>query len=391
MERRPRVIPRTPSCRSRRVVFKSTLGLIDPFPHAQLDEARAPSSMHTPPRDRLYHRAMVKEGMLLVLTLEVLAAGCGGGSSGPRVSGSAGSVGAAGATGSAGAAGSAGATGSAGAQAGMGGSSAGGSTGQAGGAGQTSGAAGAQAGAGGGDAGVSVDAKTDVSAAGGSSGAGGTGAGGSGGSMSFLPAGYTGTPFAALKIPGRINACDYDRGGAGVAWCHNTGACGSGTVTGDYPGGSGVYRPPIPATAQLCSGAACADNVGVCRMNPAKPDNTIMGQPMPPTDTYLCYSVAGEWTKYTVVVEQAGTYAVGGVMAVPQGGGVNLSFGANITTGNLMLAITPTTHSGSGENYHSWDTRDNLATVTFPAAGTYLMTLTQVGRFNADAFIFTKM
>jgi hypothetical protein len=126
-------------------------------------------------------------------------------------------------------------------------------------------------------------------------------------------------------------------------------------------------------------------------MNPSKPDNTINGQPMPPTDTYLCYSVAGEWTKYTVVVAQAGTYSVAGTMAVPPGGGLNLSFGSNITTGNLSLAITPTTHSGSGENYHSWDTRSDLATVTFPAAGNYLMMLTQVGRFNADSFTFTKL
>ena len=47
---------------------------------------------------------------------------------------------------------------------------------------------------------------------------------------SFLPAGYTGTPFAALKLPGRINAADYDRGGAGVGWCHNAGGCASGTA-----------------------------------------------------------------------------------------------------------------------------------------------------------------
>jgi hypothetical protein len=227
---------------------------------------------------------------------------------------------------------------------------------------------------------------------GGSGGAAGTaGTPSAGGSVNDLPAEYKGTPFTALKIPGRINAADYDRGGAGVAWCHDSGNCGAGTVTGDYPQASGVYRPPMPANAKLCSGAACDDNVGVCRMNPSKPDNTINGQAMPATDTYLCYSVAGEWTKYTVVVEQAGMYAVGGVMAVPQAGAFNLSFGDAITTGDIALAITSTANSGSGENYHSWDTRSNLATVSFPAAGKYLMTLKQVGRFNADAFTFTKM
>lgn len=217
------------------------------------------------------------------------------------------------------------------------------------------------------------------------------GSAGAAGSVNTVPLDYKGTPYTALHIPGRINACDYDRGGAGVAWCHDMGNCAAGTVTGDYPQGSGVYRAPMPANAQICSGAACADNVGVCRMSTSKPDNTINGQPMPATDTYLCYSTAGEWTKYTVSVDTAGTYAVGGTVAVPQNGAFNLSFTGNITTGNISLAITPTTNSGSGENYHSWDTRANLATVTFPSAGTYLMTLTQVGRFNADNFNFTKM
>jgi hypothetical protein len=207
----------------------------------------------------------------------------------------------------------------------------------------------------------------------------------------MLPAGYMGTPISALKIPGRINAADYDRGGAGVAWCHNAGACAAGTNTGDwYPMGSPPYRPP--ANAKICNGAACDDNVGVCRMSPLKPDLTSKTTLASATDTYLCYSVAGEWTKYTVVVAEAGTYAVGGFIAVPQGGGVNISFGPTITTGNLMLTVTsPNTICGGGEYYHCWGQRDNLATVDFPAAGTYLMTLTQVGRFNADNFTFTKM
>ncbi|HVU50283.1 MAG TPA: hypothetical protein VHL80_06335, partial [Polyangia bacterium] len=211
---------------------------------------------------------------------------------------------------------------------------------------------------------------------------------------SFVPADYKGTPFAALTIPGRINACDYDRGGANVAWCHNPGACASGTTTGDwYPGGSPPYRPPIPANAKICSGAACDDNVGVCRMNPNKPDVTAPNVHAPADDTYLCYSTAGEWTKYTVVVAEAGTYSVGGFMAVPQGGGVNISFSGsgNITTGNLTLAVTNPSMCGGGEYYHCWAQRENLATVTFPQAGTYLMTITQTGRFNADNFTFTKM
>ena len=296
-------------------------------------------------------------------------AGAGGSAGGTATAGTSGLAAAGASTGGAGGSNQAGAA----AVAGSGGAGASGSAGAA----AVGGSAGASVGAGG--------------AAGASGSAGSSAMGGAAGSINAVPTDYKGTPFAALKIPGRINAADYDRGGAGVAWCHDVGNCASGTVTGDYPGGSGIYRPAVPASSKICSGAACDDNVGVCRMNPNKPDNTIAGQAMPATDTYLCYSVAGEWTKYTVVVAEAGTYSVAGTMAVPQGGGVNLSFGANISTGNLSLALTPTTNSGSGESYHSWDTRTNLAPVTFPSAGTYLMTLTQVGRFNADNFTFSKL
>ena len=125
-------------------------------------------------------------------------------------------------------------------------------------------------------------------------------------------------------------------------------------------------------------------------MSPNKPDRTSATALAPADDTYLCYSTAGEWTKYTVVVTEAGTYAVSGFMAVPQGGGVSISFGANITTGNPTLPVTDPSACGGGEFYHCWAQR-TLPTVTFPAAGTYLMTLTQTGRFNADNFTFTKM
>jgi hypothetical protein len=282
----------------------------------------------------------------------------------------------------------------AGASAGAGGSPAGGAGGASrAGAGPTAGGGSAGSAAGGAGTGGSLAGAGAGAGAGGSmaGAAGALGTAGAAGSVNTVPSDYKGTAFALLQIPGKINAADYDRGGPGIAWCHDKANCSAGTVTGDYPNASGVYRPPVPANGKVCGGAACDENVGVCRMNPSKPDNTIAGQPMPATDTYLCYSVAGEWTKYTVVVAQAGTYAVGGVMAVPQGGGMNLSFGNNITTGDVALAITSTEHSGSGENYHSWESRSGLASVTFPSAGTYLMTFTQVGRFNADSFSFTKM
>jgi hypothetical protein len=342
---------------------------------------------------------MVRRRAIWALVVGLGAASCGGASNdGTGKAGASGSAGASGGAGTSGAAGGAGATAGAGGSGatagasgagGQAGSGAGGASG--GGAGATGGTNAGAGGATGSGAGGATDGGAGATGMAGATGAAGA-TSDAGAGPSFLPAGYTGTPFTALRIPGRINACDYDRGGAGVAWCHNTGACAQGTVTGDwYPAGSAPYRPPIPANAQICSGAACADNVGVCRMSPNKPDRVNATTLAPASDTYLCYSTAGEWTKYTVVVAEAGTYAVGGFMAVPMGGGVNISFGGNITTGNLTLAVTNPSNCGGGEYFHCWAQRDNLATVTFPSAGTYLMTLTQTGRFNADNFTFTKM
>jgi hypothetical protein len=80
-------------------------------------------------------------------------------------------------------------------------------------------------------------------------------------------------------------------------------------------------------------------------------------------------------------------------MAVPQGGAFNLSFSGtgNITTGNITLTTkNPNDVCGGGEYYHCWWDRPDLAMVTFAQPGTYLMTFTQVGRFNASTFTFTR-
>jgi hypothetical protein len=97
-----------------------------------------------------------------------------------------------------------------------------------------------------------------------------------------------------------------------------------------------------------------------------------------------------EWVKYTVEVVEAGTYSVGGVMAVVAGANGALDFGNGIATATFPLPVALASRNGAGM-YHSWKLVSNLAKVTLPA-GTYLKGLTfETFRFNSVPFVFTKM
>ena len=210
--------------------------------------------------------------------------------------------------------------------------------------------------------------------------------------QSFLPPGYKGTPFKVLTIPGTIHAADYDRGGAGVAYCHgNANDCTATIMTDDWrPAGTPIYRPlPAPGD-KVAGGAAAIDNVGITHMDAR--DKTIAGVPVTPQDAVVGYMAIGEWLKYTVQVQEAGTYSVGAFVGAPPGVTISLDFGGTSTTGTFPVPDSPTAKCMCTETYHSWQTVDKLAMVTFPNPGTYLMTFNLVTmKLHVDTFIFTKM
>lgn len=320
------------------------------------------------------------------ICLPLLIAACSDASS----DGDMGAGGSAGMTASGGTAGSAGTAAAGTAQ---GGSSAAGSSGAT--SGGSGGALGGNGGGGAGGASGGAAGGGSGGASGGDAGAAGT-SGGSGGAFNgdtFVPVGYMGTPFKTLQIPGTIHAADYDRGGPGVAYCHgNEADCGAGVFTDDwYPGGSPPYREALGG-AQVCNGAACDDNVGLCRMNPNKPDHFSTGEPvMPADDVYTCYMATGQWIKYTVEVLEAGTYQVD-VFAGSPGASISLSFEGTVTAGTFQVPASPTGQCACGESYHSWVQNQNLATVTFDQPGLYLMTFSiESAQLNLDTFTFTKM
>jgi hypothetical protein len=270
----------------------------------------------------------------------------------------------------------------------------------------------------------------------GGAGAGGAGASGTsggtqdGGSFdgnipdggNFLPAGYTGTPFKTLTIPGFIYAADYDKGGAGVGFCHSanvtgTAACANGIKLNDWCCGNNKGCDERTQPAVCPTYRQDADNAGLSHMNAAEPDNyaasgptwvdgangpTLTGpaatvrNPVPQhanmttvDDVYISYMHTGQWSQYTVNVLAAGTYSIGGLMGTPGGVTVSFDFGNGVTSGTVTVPASPTPQT---EAYHEWYIVSNMGQVTFPAAGTYLMRfnlLTQ--QFNPLYFTFSKM
>jgi hypothetical protein len=254
------------------------------------------------------------------------------------------------------------------------------------------------------------------------------------GSVNMVPAGYKGAPFMTNVIPGFLYVANYDTGGPAVAYCH--------TATGTTPT---ACAGGIKLTDWCCSdcnaqmtGARCddrsqslgvcpvyrpdSDNAGLSHMNLGEVDTyavagptwipgangptltgptVTVGTPVPQhanmttaDDTYLSYTNSGEWQKYTVEVLSAGTYSIGALMGTPPNVTITLDFGISVTP--VMLAMLPASPVSAAcmcaEAYHAWNPVGSLGTVTFAAAGTYLLTLTlNAGNYNPLYFTFTKM
>jgi hypothetical protein len=294
----------------------------------------------------------------------------------------------------------------------------------------------------GGSATTGASATTGTSATAATTGVSGgtTGSNGDGGIImvdggNMVPAGYTGTPFTQNVIPGFIYAANYDKGGPGVAYCHSATAMGATACAGGIKLSdwccSGCNAAGNAARCDAHSMTACMgglttcplyrpdnDNAGLSHMNLGEVDTyavagptwvagangptltgpmVTVGTPVPQhanmttaDDTYLSYTNSGEWQKYTVIVLAAGTYKIGALMGTPPNVKITMDFGNGVTTGMLALPASPVSAACKCiEAYHAWNPVDNIGTITFPAAGTYLMTMTlNTGNYNPLYFTF---
>lgn len=251
------------------------------------------------------------------------------------------------------------------------------------------------------------------------------------GGVNMVPADYKGTSFTTNTIPGFLYAANYDNGGGAVAFCHSaTGitpeACTAGITLTDWccsdcnAQGTGARCDDRSQNRGVCP-LYRMDNAGLSHMNLGEIDTyavagptwvpgpngptltgpmVTVGMPVPQhpnmtteEDTYLSYTVTGEWQKYTVEVLEAGTYSIGAFIGTPPGGKVTFDLGNGVTSGEIALPPSvPSAACKCIEAYHAWTPSANIGTIAIPAAGTYLMTMTlNAGTYNPLYFTFTKM
>ena len=189
------------------------------------------------------------------------------------------------------------------------------------------------------------------------------------------PAKYAGLPYQGkpLSLPGVVQAEEYDIApspASGVTFNYNR------------PGNKNDVRKT-------------PDAIGMARMG--KGHVSIKGEPQNPDGAYLGWTHTGEWTKYTVHVNETGVYLVGGQFsAAGDDGTFSFTFtplaanGPDITTGPLRVPTTAGYQPGV-EVYHVWAKLDKMAEITLPQ-GDYIMTakIEKNAGFNLDYFTVTK-
>ena len=188
---------------------------------------------------------------------------------------------------------------------------------------------------------------------------------------------YTGTPYGGKpqEIPGKIQSQNYDvapSNAPDIAYHRK-----------------GTPKPGPARTTGDCINFGGFDGSHV---------NTKGEKVKTDQGFYVGWTDPGDWWKYTVKVNDAGTYDFGGHMAAgdPKGAKISVTFtpvdpkGEPITTGVINIPTSAGFLPGV-ETYHVWQTLDKLAQVKL-TPGTYVMTvkIEAVGGMNLDYYTLTK-
>ena len=198
---------------------------------------------------------------------------------------------------------------------------------------------------------------------------------------------YTGKPFTdslhhdMQTIPGRLQCALYDLGGEGVAY-HDVDSINQ---------GSGKLNP---ADGTYLNEFRMKEGVDLSYTKFREPpiDNNAYNLVTPPKDQlYVGWTSPGEWTRYTVLVKETGTYTLGIMYTASQGGKIAISVNDLDSTG---LVEMPSTYVKDDpipwRQWHHWSYLKDFAKLKLDK-GIQIITLStrETGQMNYGYIDFT--
>jgi hypothetical protein len=182
------------------------------------------------------------------------------------------------------------------------------------------------------------------------------------------------------NIPGKLQCEYYNLGGEGIAY-HDVDTTNSGS--GNLNKGQDYLSTFRINEAVDISFTKYHDSIDNSKYNIVKPAENQL---------YLGWTVAGEWTKYTVNVKQSGIYQIGLMYTSNQNGQIKID-SDYITSG--ILDVNSTFHVNERiqwRQWHHWNYNKNLGKIKLKK-GVQILTLNivAIGQMNFDYLEFVLL
>jgi hypothetical protein len=183
------------------------------------------------------------------------------------------------------------------------------------------------------------------------------------------------------QIPGRIECEFYDVGGEGIAY-HDTDSINNGSGKLNPVNGNPLHEFRIK------------EGVDISYTKSGGVDNNAYNMVQPEMNhLYVGWTHPGEWTNYTVDIQQSGVYQVGIMYTSHDQGGILFSLDSKKITDTISIPSTYNANDSTAwRQWHHWNYLEKASEIKFPK-GKHMLTLyTAVnGNMNYDYIKFTLL
>ncbi|MGL1887701.1 MAG: carbohydrate-binding protein [Reichenbachiella sp.] len=194
-------------------------------------------------------------------------------------------------------------------------------------------------------------------------------------------ASYQGTPYedevyksGAQKTPGKLQCEYYDIGGEGIAY-HDNDSTNSGS--GGLNKADGTYLHEFRKTDAV--------DISYTKFSTPPIDNSPYNFIDPEeNDLYVGWTQPGEWLKYTIDVQQKGTYTLGIMYTANKDGRISLAVNDQLAADSILITSTYVAADTVGfRQWHHWNYLNNIATLDLEKGlQTFTIHTVEVGDMN---------